>query len=243
MALLQLNIPHFTSPSDGQIIRDVAGTVVETEELPGLHRARARVESLDEKEIAWQVAMIRQNTETVSRSDGLRPTEPKKLLYSTTEAVLTKQPFLAEADNIADDLTRYAVCRGPSAAWIGLDWLGDSEVSQLMCLGPELYNGVSGIAVFLAAHAAVTGNASSETLALAAIAHLRKMIGSRNAARMARSLGIGGAMGLGSIVYALTVMSKCLHRNDLLDDAVATTELFTDDVIAADNQLDVVAQY
>ena len=87
-----------------------------------------------------------------------------------------------------------------------------AEVFQLVCLGPDLYNGVSGIAVFLAAHAAVTGRKPSGELALAGISHLRKNLKSRNAARMARSLGIGGATGLGSIVYALTVMSKVPPR-------------------------------
>ena len=43
-----------------------------------------------------------------------------------------------------------AVRRGPGAAWIGLDWLGDADVFQLVCLGPALYNGTSGIAVGLA---------------------------------------------------------------------------------------------
>ena len=116
-------------------------------------------------------------------------------------------------------MARYAIRRGPSAAWIGLDWLGDSEVFQLVCLGPDLYNGISGIAVFLAAHAAVTGNKASGELAHAAPAHLRKELKSRNAARMARSLGIGGAIGLGSIVYALAVMAKSLHDDGLLADA------------------------
>jgi lantibiotic modifying enzyme len=118
--------------------------------------------------------------------------------------------------------------------------LGDAEVVQLVPLGPELYNGVSGIAVFLAAHAAVTGCKSSGELALAAIAYLRKNLKSQNAARMARSLGLGGASGLGSIVYALTVMSKCLGDDGLLADAHVAAELFTDDLIAADKLLDVM---
>ena len=57
---------------------------------------------------------------------------------------------------------------------------------------------------------------------------------------MARSLGVGGASGLGSVVYALTVMSKCLHDDDLLADAHVAAELFTDDLIAADKQLDIM---
>ena len=38
----------------------------------------------------------------------------------------------------------------------------------------------------------------------------------------------------------LTVMSKCLHDNNLLADAHVAAELFTDDLIAADKQLDVI---
>ena len=57
---------------------------------------------------------------------------------------------------------------------------------------------------------------------------------------MARRSGTGGATGLGSIVYALAVMAKCLRDDDLLADAHAAAKLFSDDLIAADKQLDVI---
>src|ERR1700719_3635767 len=109
--------------------------------------------------------------------------------------------FIVEAGKIAGELSSRAIRKGPGAAWIGLDWLGDSEVSQLIALGPDLYNGACGIAIFLAAHAAVSWRRLSEELARAALVNLRKNLRGRNSARMARSLGIGGATGLGSIVY------------------------------------------
>src|SRR5437764_12685253 len=84
-------------------------------------------------------------------------------------ATRSNEIFLAEADSVAADIARQAIRRGSGAAWIGLDWLGDSEVSQLACLGPGLYNGVCGIALFFAAHALVTGSDSSKQLALAAV--------------------------------------------------------------------------
>jgi len=241
-ALVALNVPHFVSPSDGNEIRDATGISIHTEATSGMDRARARVQSFDEQDIAWQITVITQNTSSLPRSAGLpaRGVELKQPSRSEVDVAPTKEVFVAEADKIAEELSRYAIRRGPGAAWIGLDWLGDSEVFQLVCLGPELYNGVSGIAVFLAAHAAVTGYKSSGELALAGMSHLRKNLRSRNAARMARSLGIGGATGLGSIVYALTVMSKSLHDDDLLADAHVAAELFTDDLIAADKQLDVM---
>ena len=110
-----------------------------------------------------------------------------------------------------------------------------------MTLGPDLYNGRSGIALFLAAHAAVTGRAASAELALAAVAHLRSGLRGHNSARLARSLGLGGGIGLGSVVYALNVMSNMLNDDELPADAHAAAELFTDDLIAANEQLDILA--
>ncbi|MGH6725910.1 MAG: type 2 lanthipeptide synthetase LanM family protein [Pseudolabrys sp.] len=241
-ALLALNVPHFVSSSDGNEIRDATGISVSTEAASGVERARARVRNFDEQEIAWQITVIGQNLSSVSRAAGPSPrgVELKIPAHSEAAGAPIRDLFVAEADKIAAELSRRAIRRGPSAAWIGLDWLGDSEVFQLVCLGADLYNGVPGITVFLAAHAAVTGHKSSSDLALAGLAHLRNELKSRNAARMARSLGIGGATGLGSIVYALAVTSKCLHNEDLLADAHLAAELMTDALIAADKQLDVM---
>jgi type 2 lantibiotic biosynthesis protein LanM len=241
-ALLALNVPHFVSPSDGKEIRDAAGISILTQASSGLDRARDRVENFDAQDIAWQIEVIRENANSVLKSPGSMAIEidSKDPRRPDVAAAPPKQIFIAEADRIAKELSHHAIRGGSSAAWIGLDWLGDSEAFQLVCLGPELYNGTSGIALFLAAHAAVTGYGPSGELALAGISYLRKTLRNRNAARMARSVGIGGAIGLGSIVYALTVMSKCLHDDDLLADAQSAAALFTDELIAADKRLDVI---
>jgi lantibiotic modifying enzyme len=148
LALVALNVPHFLSPSDGNEIRDAAGFLIHAEATSGMDRAQARVRDLDEQEIAWQVTVTRQNLSSIARSAGLPPkgAELKQPLLSQLAAAPAKRIFVAEAGKIAEELSRYAIRRGPGAAWIGLDWLGDSEVFQLVCLGPELYNGVSGIA-------------------------------------------------------------------------------------------------
>lgn len=241
-ALVALNVPHFVSPSDGNEISDETGILTHTAATTGLDRARARVHGFDEQEIAWQLKVIRQNLSSIARPAGPSASNLalKHALLAEPAAAPANEIFIAEADKIAEELSRYAIRRGPGAAWIGLDWLGDSEVFQLTSLGPELYNGASGISVFLAAHASVTERKSSVELALAGLSHLRKNLRSRNAARMARSLGVGGATGMGSIVYALTVISNLLHDRDLLADAQVAADLFTDDLIAADKQLDVM---
>jgi type 2 lantibiotic biosynthesis protein LanM len=241
LALVALNVPHFVMPSDGHDIGDANGNSVHIALPSGLDRARARFENFDEREIAWQIEVVRENTNSIPRSAKPEAAQSQETARQDSAVAPTKQTFTAAADRIAAELSDYAIRRGPSAAWIGLDWLGDSEFSQLVCLGPDLYNGTCGISVFLAAHAAVTGNKASAELAYAGLAQLRGNLKSRNAARMARALGLGGAVGLGSIVYALAVMAKCLHDDDLLADVRQAAELFTDDLIAADRQLDVVS--
>jgi type 2 lantibiotic biosynthesis protein LanM len=240
-ALIALNVPHFVSPSGGNEIRDASGVSIRTDAKSGLSRARARIQNFDEQEIVWQIEVIKENTRSLAQSSA-RAADVQTQLAERPDNTSppTKKAFIAEADKIAEELSRYAIRQGPGAAWIGLDCLGDAEVFQLVCLGPELYNGVSGIALFLAAHAAVTGRRSSAELGLAGVSYLRKNLKSRNAARMARSLGIGAATGLGSIVYSLAVMSKFLNDDDLLSDAHVAARLFTDELIAADRRLDVI---
>jgi class II lanthipeptide synthase len=243
-AVLRLDVPHFVDADNGgerEQATDQALSRVKS--FTGLDAARARLDRLDDKEIAWQTEIIRQNSGTEFKIPEAASVERQRR-PSFADQASSQQPvaanFALEADRLADELSRYAIRRGPSAAWIGLDFLGDAEVFQLACLRSDLYNGSSGIAVFLAAHALTRSNSDTAELALAAVAQLRKNLAGRNAARVARSLGVGGAVGLGSIVYALCVVSSCLNNSDLLSDALKAADLFTDELIFADTQLDVM---
>jgi type 2 lantibiotic biosynthesis protein LanM len=239
-ALLSLNVPHFLNASDGTVVHDASGIAVRTAAIPGLERARVRLDNLDAAEIAWQVEVIRENTNPQTPAQAPQRPRRDETFGRHALAAPDKQLYLAEADKIAAELSQIAIRRGPAAAWIGLDWLGDSDVFQLVCLGSDLYNGATGIAFFLAAHGAVTASAASSALALAGVAQIRKNLKSRNAPRLARSLGVGAGTGLGSIVYALTVMTQWLDDAALRADAENASRLFTDDLIAADKQLDVM---
>ena len=234
-AVAELNVPHFVTVSDGHEIRDATGTSTCTGGTPGLDRARARLHGLTEAEIEWQAELIRQNTALTREPRGRdRP------LRAVTTSAPGHAVYIAEAEALARMLSTHAVRKGPSAAWLGLDWLGDSEVSQLVVLGADLYNGACGLALFLAAHGAVADDTSSKALAVAALARLRQTLRGRNPARAARVLGLGGGLGLGSIVYGLAVISAFLGDDDLLVDAHTAAALITDEVISADRQLDVL---
>ncbi|HJT90516.1 MAG TPA: type 2 lanthipeptide synthetase LanM family protein [Mycobacterium sp.] len=218
-ALLELNVPLFTASADG------------------LRRAQDRVLGLDDKEIAWQVEVIRQTSPDLS---GLRSEPPTAEVSPDDVVVLPNSAFLAEADVIAQKIADYAIRGGSGAAWIGLGWFPDAEAFQLAVLGDDLYNGACGIATFLAAHARISHNPDSADLALAAVAHLRAALRSRRASRMARVTGIGGATGLGSMLYGLTCVARLLDDDVLLEESLGVARLFSDELIASDTQLDVI---
>jgi len=155
-ALVELNVPHFVLPSDGSEICDASGISVRVQTTSGLERARVRVRSLGERDIAWQIDVIRQNSGFLSKSADATPVSEEPRLRADAAVAPTQEIFRAEADTVAEEVSRLAIRRGSGAAWLGLDWLPNSEVSQLKVLGPDLYNGACGIAIFLAAHAMAT---------------------------------------------------------------------------------------
>lgn len=214
-ALYALDIPHF-----------------ETATAPGLRRAQQRIDGLDEHQVHWQVELIRQT----SGSPGPRA----DVFYGSEAPALSRSDLLDEADRINNLVSEYAIRRDSGAAWLGLNWRPDSEIAQPAVLGPDLYSGNCGIALFLAAHSRTRNCAESGSLALAALTAIRADINGGNAARVARSLGIGGAAGLGSIVYALCVIATLLDEPTLFTEAQRAADLIGDDLISEDTRFDVV---
>ena len=242
-ALLCLNIPHFTTPSDGQNINDLNGELMSSPAISGLDRARSRFENLTHDEIAWQTKVIELSTFSVS-SSNLSLAEKKyefdRILPSSKKSDNPDLLLGACADDMAKLILKSSFQKQDSIAWIGLDWLGDSEVTQLVPLHQDLYNGTAGIAIFLAAHYQVCGSEVSQETAYKVIACIRHLLQQSTAARWARGMGIGGASGLGSIVYSLTVLSELLNDQEILKDAETAALLFTADLIQADDSLDII---
>ncbi|MCF8170813.1 MAG: type 2 lantipeptide synthetase LanM family protein [Candidatus Methylopumilus sp.] len=241
LALINLNIPHFTSPSDQDLVSSLTGPCTQTNATPGLQRAAKRFRNWCDLEIQRQIQII-----TVSTSFLSKTVAESQQTYLFNRRIKEAIPnfdtasLAAEATRIATTIAQHATIKEQSAAWVGLDWLGDSEVGQLVTLGVDLYNGTSGIALFLAAHARYTNSSLSRELAVKALAALRLQIVQPSAGRWSRGLGIGGATGLGSIVYALTTISSIFDSSSLLEDALSASRLFSNEFIAADRSLDVI---
>jgi type 2 lantibiotic biosynthesis protein LanM len=114
----------------------------------------------------------------------------------------------------------------------------------LVPAGPHLYDGSPGIAVFLAALGRVDSDDRFRDLGLQAVAPLRLLM-QRLAAEPERArrmrLGIGGLVGLGSMVYALVTLGHLLELPELFEDAHRVCGLIMPEHIAADQNLDIVS--
>ncbi len=243
-ALLHLNIPYFTSLSNGYEISDIYGNSVTGSRQSGLDRSKERWFNLSPEEIAWQAKMIQLSTLFLPGATKLnRLTDDKnttKILGSNEKQILTQDDLREELHAIYEQINALAFKGEGSANWIGLVWPANSEVGQLEPLGPILYDGVGGIALFLAAYYKEFNDENARVLCLNAIAEIREKINGPTATIQARFLGLGGACGLGSVVYWLSTIGSFLDDQSITDDAILASQLFTVELISADRQLDVL---
>lgn len=236
-ALSTLNIPHFTALVEGFELTDFQGVRARDRDESSLERTRNRLRNLSGADADWQSRILRISTAALTRKEQCRVDRRLTSTGEYTEALANRRLLDCAADAVAC-ITDVAIRCGPGASWVGLDWLGDSEVSQLVPLGFDLYNGAPGIALFLAAYAHATNDEAARELSLAGLAPVRSYLKGRSSARTARSIGVGGATGIGSVIYALTTIASLLEESALLADALAVTRLMTHELIAADRRFD-----
>ena len=240
-ALYDLNIPFFTCETGTTTISSPQGGCAVCDGVDAIRAAREKVRRYDAQEIDWQgkiaelsFAAADQRAENqFERGMKRSPRLPAAPYDTASLAVLS--------GNIVAQLEAASIGGDGGAAWIGLCNVPDTDAYQLVPLGPDLHSGAGGIACFLAAHANVTGDAAAREFAYNSLSGLRSILRDAEAARFIRVSGIGGALGVGSFIYALAVCSELLADEDLLRDAIHAAGLVTRDAIVADRAFDVTS--
>jgi len=238
--LVELNIPVFFMHVETNKIYNHDGFIFNFDCIPGLAQAKTRLNSLSNREIEWQSEIIKVSTfsQVQFRKNISKNLKSKKIkTFNPDEAY---KFFSAEVNSIADTIKELAIRESGTASWLCIDWVANSEVPQLSPIGPDLYSGASGIALFFAAYYSVFKHSQSKEIALEAITSVRSDLTDSNAQRYARSIGIGGGSGIGSIIYAFSCISQLLDDKSVLDDAEKIALLLTDDLIKIDFQYDLM---
>lgn len=247
--LEQMDIPYFAADSSSDALTVNPGLVIEGYfKEPSYNRMISHLQRLSDADLAQQIAIIRGSFYSRVAS-GMTDTAPSKFVNAGLDldatAPLTYAQLVQEAVEIAKELQQRAIqAADGSVTWIGMGYLPKAGRLQLQPLGDGLYDGVCGVALFLAALAKVTGDAEFRDLALSALQPLRKFLQITDPhfqRKFTKQIGIGGSTGLGSIVYTLVRVSQFLDEPEILDLASLAAELITQESIAGDRSFDIIS--
>lgn len=243
-ALEQMDIPFFTLATDstaldlpnGEKLRDFC-------EKSSLYQVISKINSFSERDLTTQVQL----TESILHLSAISgqhttPENSKKELDIDIEAADSLSPaeLIAAAKAIAAQLkARVIYTDDGSAAWIAPQLQADRYILQPLRL--DLYQGVAGLLVFLAALERVTGEGDYRELIQAAALPLKDAIATTPMSTLAKhGYSIGGYTGIGSFVYAFTCMAEFLDEPTWLEAAQLAACLISPDWIALDKNLDVL---
>ena len=199
---------------------------------------------LDEADLTFQLKMMLHGLDSLIGDSNQNEARTWRNGHDRCFAAnaLTRSTAMDKAILLAKILDDEAIQSGGGAAWIGAVPLPGERRTQLEVVGYDLYSGACGIAIFFGALSHLTGDKKYQNLAISALASLRKDLGATDSRqRLARSMGIGGCNGVGSVVYGLVLTAILLDEDSLMADALSASELITDELIAGDKTLDVMA--
>jgi len=196
------------------------------------------IRRMDDADLERQVGFILGSVYT----QVARPGSAQPVSDAAADAPADEHPntddFIGPALAIAEEIARRAIRSERSATWIGAEFMYYAERYQLQPLNNDLYTGVGGVVLFLAAASRVAGSAELRKLALAAATPLRDDTEHRGP-DLANAMGLGGARGLGSLMYVFTTTAKLLGDDSLLAAATTAAALVSNELIAADTTFDV----
>lgn len=243
-AIEQLDIPFFVASTSSDRLSVVGHPPISHYfKQPSYQDVLNRLQTLNETDLDRQVTIV-QGSFSAKVAQSQPSTRASESWEVESLPLLNSEQLIEEARKIAAELeTRAILDPNGSVNWIGLGFELKAEQFQLQVLNDSLYDGRCGVALFLAALCQVDGNSRLGNLALQTLHSLRQQIKTLDPIsqqRTARITGIGGAIGLGSIIYALVKVSQFLGDETLLQDAQALSDWVTPELIAADKHLDII---
>jgi type 2 lantibiotic biosynthesis protein LanM len=229
------DIPIFTTRPTARHLWDSAGRCIhDFFHRPSLELVMDRLGQLDEPDLARQEWFIRASLTTLSLQAG--HTQWRTYTPAPAESLVASEAFLAAARRIGDQLATLAFWGEgqQDATWIGLS-LAFNRDWMLAPMGPDLYSGTAGMALFFAYLGHLTGEERYTTIAQAARRTMQRQVDEGTD----EWLTIGGFGEIGGAVYTLTHLATLWQDETLLDAAVAIAGRIPA-MLPNDSQLDVV---
>lgn len=227
------DIPYFAARTDGWRLLDSDGVTVPGVRFePGIERARRRLAEWDDRHLDGQLRLVRASLAAAAINASEQLPIPAYQLPDAGRPA-TGDELVAAAGEVADELAALAYGDRDSSQWLGLtSTLGRNW--SFGPIGPDLFNGLTGVALFLAELSRLTGQPRHLDLARRAVATACQQLDREVLA------GVGGMAGLPGVAYALCRLAPLLADPTLVDRAAAVTAALAG-AAARDEEYDVVA--
>lgn len=218
-ALHRGDIPRFTVAVGGSAIFDDKACIAEDLlEMSGAETIRRRMDSLTMEQLDVERRIIRASFEAARWSTGAAPAAKLNLATSP----LSGDEAIEAALGIGRSIAAEAHLRPDGGySWIGIAHDHRSAAPAVLALNESLYEGTTGVGVFLAALFRATGEPSWAVLAESALTDARRIVRETPAeerpatvAHFGRGLG-----GFGGLVYGLALAADFLKSEEVRNDA------------------------
>src|SRR5205085_1109044 len=232
--LLNGDVPLFsTRPDSRNLCGNSAAPVADFFDETGLSLVRNRMRLLDEDDLARQIWFIRASLTTLS----VELTSTTWPSYDLTEprADADTEALINAARAVGDRLAATALRGETDATWFGLDSVREARPA-LRPLDHNLYEGLPGVALFLAQLGALTRDEGYTGLARAALTTLRRQV-ERGHPSVER---VGAFDGWGGVIYALAHLGTLWREPRLFEEAQEIVSLLPC-LIERDESFDIVS--
>ncbi len=237
--LERLDIPLFVGHMDQPVLQSSVGARLAQRLDCAGHSVSERLASLNADDLEQQLGLLRMSFAIADVKHRNRTRRMRAARHPGKEP--SRRQALVEIQAIVDLLERLAVHDGDAITWHGLGGPAGTT-PRLEPVGISLFGGTTGIALFLATAGAVTACGTAHELATRALAPLCGRLGNRaRRSELAAQIGIGGTVGLGGLVYALTRVGRSLGDSIYVTAAGAAADAITPTTVAADDKFDVMS--
>ena len=199
----------------------------------GLESVRQRIEALGPADLARQLAVLHDSLDALLLGTQAQPRPSFEM--SPREQPAGRDELCAAAAEISRRIADRAFRGSKEAYWLTLHH-GEVEGWHLAPTGPDVFQGLPGIAFSLGFLGDLLGDGELTDLSRLALEAQRRQIRDDPS----RVQGLGGFNGWGGVIYVLTQLGSLWQDEALLDEAMAYTEGLAE-LIAQDELLDWIA--
>ena len=200
---------------------------------------RDKLNNLNDKEIKTQSSIIEQLLSLVKKKKEKINLNHKKLLLKKYN-FSKKNFFENEAHNIYQKIISLAFKDKNNLSWVGINWLGESNVGHLSNLDPYIYNGNLGIAIFLEAYGKVFKNKNAKKYAYKSVRNIIENIKMNHKTNFLQNQSIGGLVGLGSLIYGFCALYNISKKRIYLNTSLSILKKINLEQINKDKSLDIL---